>query len=122
MDLPHEEGRPAVAVRWSRRPGRWQAFRDAYRAAMNQQLRKAIELVGEPRHVRAKVLPPLVERQDDIESETFKWFVANENGITAPGGGEHIPAQKQFLRPLTGRSDLPVLPQFPWQVKPPRRW
>jgi hypothetical protein len=68
------------------------------------------------------VLPPLVEGQQDVESETFKWFVANENGLTAPGGDRQIPAQEQFLRPLAGRSDLPVFPQFAWQAKPPRRW
>jgi CRISPR-associated protein (TIGR03986 family) len=93
-------------------------IRDAFRNGMNPNIRQAIELIGDPANVKAPVLPPLIQGQTDPELETFKWFVANETGLVDRAADREIPAQKQFLRPLVNRRDLPVFIQPAWM---PRR-
>jgi hypothetical protein len=94
-------------------------LRDRYREQMNPQIRQAIELIGDPRFVTAPVLPPMLEDQNkEPEKETFQWFVANETGKVDVSTNREIPAQRQFLRPLHNRKDLPVFSQPVWQ---PRR-
>jgi CRISPR-associated protein (TIGR03986 family) len=85
-------------------------FRERYRKRMSPGILRAIDLVGDPQYVRAPVLPPMLQDQIDPESETFKWFMANEQG------------QRQFLAPLAGRKDLPVLMKGAERKKEPGRW
>ena len=81
-----------------------EALREPFLRSANTRIRKAIELVGDPRYIKAPVLPPMVEGQDP-ESETFKWFVVNER------------ERAQFLRPLTNRQDLPLLTQLSGEAR-----
>jgi hypothetical protein len=94
-------------------------LRDGYRNRMSHPIRQAIELVGDPSYVKAPVLPPLVQGQlqKDPEAETFKWFVANETGLADRPTDREIKPQKQFLRPLAGRKDLPVFTQPEWRPR-----
>jgi hypothetical protein len=93
------------------------SIRDGYRKGMKPTTRQAIELIGDPTYIKAAVLPPLIQGQDDPEAETFKWFVANETGIVDRPTDREIQPQKQFLRPLTGRKDLPVFTQPEWRPR-----
>jgi hypothetical protein len=92
-------------------------LREQYRKLMKPTIRQAIELIGDPTYVKAAVLPPLIQGQTDPEEETFKWFVANETGLADRPTDREIQPQKQFLRPLTGRKDLPVFTQPEWRPR-----
>jgi hypothetical protein len=98
--------------------GKLYELRDGYRARMNPQITQAIELIGDPRYVTAPVLPPMLQDQNgEPEKETFQWFVANETGKVDTNTDREIPAQKQFLKPLYNRKELPVFTQPVWQPK-----
>lgn len=63
---------------------------------MDPEIRRALELLGDPAKVVARVRTPQVSGFDE-EQETFKWFVENKN---------------QILRPLNANStSLPTLEQ-----------
>lgn len=71
--------------------------REACRDHLDPDLGGALELLGERR--LPGVRQPLVDGQTDAETETYKWFVANDVG-SGKGQGNKIPAQNQSLEPL----------------------
>jgi CRISPR-associated protein (TIGR03986 family) len=85
------------------------AIAEEFRQAMNSNIRRALELLGNPAAVTADVGTPQVEGAH-AEKETFQWFVANER-----------PGPPVGLKPLTAQdSALPTLPKL--EVSPrPRR-
>lgn len=50
-----------------------------FRTAMDSDIRQALELLGNPDNVKAPVHYPQV-RREDIEVETYQWFVNNDKG------------------------------------------
>lgn len=84
------------------------------RQAMAADIRGALELLGDPSKLQARTGPLVVQAQDD-ESETFRWFVANDLGSKSEDGTVvHQPA-KRFLRPIgAGDEGLPMLDDLPW--------
>ncbi|MGE0132616.1 MAG: TIGR03986 family CRISPR-associated RAMP protein [Blastocatellales bacterium] len=73
--------------------------RDAFRDSMNKDIQNALELIGNPKSVTARVHTPLVIGGDD-EDETFKWFVANDRGSKSGQA-----ADRQCLEPLNSQTD-----------------
>lgn len=75
----------------------FETLRDEWANSMDADIRKAIELIGDPNSVKYPVHTPQVENKD-IEKETFKWFVKNEE------------RKSQGLKPLNkNMSELPKL-------------
>lgn len=91
-------------------------LRSAFRSTMNLDIRQALEMLGNPSHIRHRVVVPLVSkngREADSEQETFQWFVANDQG--SGQGNNRIGAQENYLNPLTEDSkEMPTLPSHPW--------
>lgn len=84
-----------------------------FRDKMNEEIRHALELIGDPASVTAPVHTPLVATQDRrCEEETFKWFVANDLGS---GRKRKIEAKKKFLKPITTQdAKIPTLEKHEW--------
>lgn len=81
-------------------------LRDAFAAAMDQEIRAALEVLGDPHALRAAVHTPLVEHGDP-EDETFKWFVENDR----KAAGKEQGVKPAYLSPLPDSSGhLPMLP------------
>ncbi|MBI1763954.1 MAG: TIGR03986 family CRISPR-associated RAMP protein [Acidobacteria bacterium] len=82
-------------------------LRQAFRTSMNQDIRQALELIGNPASIRHRVVTPLVSvngREADAEQETFLWFVANDR--------QH--GQRECLQPLNAQSsEMPALRSLP---------
>ena len=63
-----------------------------------------------------QVHTPTLGDQPDAETETFKWFVANDGGLKE--ANREIPAQHSFLQPLPERGNtLPTLPRPDWTAR-----
>ncbi|NOY54350.1 MAG: TIGR03986 family CRISPR-associated RAMP protein [Deltaproteobacteria bacterium] len=78
----------------------YDAFRKGFRDKMNEDIRPALELLGDPAKVTEPVHTPLVQGQGP-EDETFKWFVENDK------------RRHDFLRPLNRAStNLPTLKKY----------
>ena len=78
----------------------FEALCEGFRDGMNLDVRRALELLGDPAQVRARVTTPVLPQQQGAmaESETYRWFVEND----AQG--------HQHLKPLGRDSDgLPTL-------------
>ncbi|MDH4317172.1 MAG: TIGR03986 family CRISPR-associated RAMP protein [Desulfobulbaceae bacterium] len=54
-------------------------FRDEFAARVQPEVKRALELLGPIDSATSKVHTPLAEGQTDMEEETFKWFVNNDN-------------------------------------------
>jgi CRISPR-associated protein (TIGR03986 family) len=81
-------------------------LRSKFSAQMDQDIKAALELIGNPKALRAPVHTPLVQGGDP-EDETFKWFVENDKRAA----GRDQKAKAAFLAPLPDPSGrLPVLP------------
>lgn len=78
------------------------ALRDDFRGQIYPHTHGAITLVGNPASVTHPVHTPILER-GNVEEETFKWFVENENK-------DRPVDRKAFLKPLP-QDTLPTLPQ-----------
>lgn len=108
-----------------------------FRAAMNPEVRWAIELVGDPESVSAEVIYPRTDQQRLEDEEGFEWFMANEKRekrgqMLAPityGGGlarlkrRHDPGQggdgTRSSFPAAERSGKNGGPQAPPPAKKP---
>ncbi len=74
----------------------WEKLRDLFREKMSVQVKRALDLLGDPSKVEHSVHTPRMDGQEP-EEETFRWFVENDD------------RQKQdFLKPLGDQ--LPTLP------------
>jgi CRISPR-associated protein (TIGR03986 family) len=74
-----------------------------FRDGMLPKIRHALELIGDPAKLRARVVTPLSTQQmnaENDERETFKWFVNNDNRHNT---------RQQFLEPLGDLEALPTL-------------
>lgn len=79
---------------------------------MDSDIKAAIELLGNPNSANAPVHTPLTDG-DDPEDETFKWFVANDQG--SGRGPGRIRPREEYLKPLTKETTfLPTLSIHPW--------
>lgn len=75
----------------------FEKLRDDYANSMDEDIKNAIELIGDPNNVKYPVHTPQMADQD-IEQEAFRWFVRNED------------EKKQGLKPLDkGIKELPKL-------------
>lgn len=108
-----------------------------FRAAMDPEIRWAIELVGDPQSVSAEVIYPRTDQQRLEDEEGFEWFMANEKRenrgqMLAPmtyGGGlgrlkrRHDPGQGGRgpgpERPELGRGGHPSSPGQATEAKRP---
>lgn len=91
------------------------ALCQSYKNTIAPDIRQALELLGDPAKVRSPVHTPHVAGVSgpEMESETYKWFVANDSG--SGRGEDRIEAQQEFLEPLSASSTrLPTLPEHPW--------
>jgi hypothetical protein len=87
--------------------------RQEFTQLIDADIKKALELLGDPGKVRHPVHTPLTQDNEDDESETFKWFVANDQG--SGRGPNKIAPHQEYLEPLTKDSvDLPTLSIHPW--------
>ncbi|HID99174.1 MAG TPA: hypothetical protein EYP59_02650 [Thiotrichaceae bacterium] len=60
----------------------WQDFRDVYFVdTMHEDIKQALELLGDPDKVSAKVHTPQIadKNKDEMERETYAWYGENEN-------------------------------------------
>lgn len=93
---------------------------ESFAQTMHPDIKKALELLGNPDNVTAPVHYPQV-RDQDIEEENFKWFVANDvgtnNGKKGPEKQSKDPVL-DYLEPLNKKSDkLPELERHEWLGK-----
>lgn len=93
------EGYPSIEV-----------LRNEFVAEMDADIKQAITLLGNPDNSEHPVQTPQILGTDDFESESFKWFVANDIGSGSKRNNNQIPAAKQRLEPLNKDSEkLPHL-------------
>jgi CRISPR-associated protein (TIGR03986 family) len=84
-------------------------LRQSFRETMDPDIRTALELLGNPSKVRrAAHTPQIADTSDqEMEKETYRWFVANDLGS---GAGD----KQEILKPLSDSStSLPTLPEHP---------
>jgi len=87
-------------------------LRNTFIATMDTDIRRALELLGNPHNTKAPVHYPQVNGKN-IEEETYRWFVANDSG-SGRGAGK-IPAKKQPLPSIDGSTEqLPPLNRHEW--------
>jgi len=87
-------------------------LRETFAVTMNNNIRKAIEMLGNPHNVKAPVHYPQVKAKN-IEIETYQWFVANDSGSGKKPN--KIEPKKQPLNPITtGTEQLPTLTRHEW--------
>jgi len=83
----------------------FETLRNEFAKCMDEDIKKAIELIGDPQSIEYSVHTPQMAGQD-IEQETFKWFVENEKDGTQKQ--RRVPGQG--LKPLDKDSEvLPTL-------------
>lgn len=93
----------------------FEPLRQDFRNSMDADIRQALELLGDPSNVRHPVHTPQVAGASgpELESETYRWFVANDIG--SGRGADRI--RPEFLKPLNAAStDLPTLSEHPWDA------
>jgi CRISPR-associated protein (TIGR03986 family) len=89
------------------------SLRDEFAQVMDRDIKQALELLGDPSKVIHPVHTPLTEGNENEESETFRWFVANDQG--SGQGRERIRPQEEHLDPVTkDTTELPTLSVHPW--------
>ncbi len=88
------------------------ALQEAFRVTMDKDIRQAIELLGDPKMVKARVHTPLVEGGElNDEKDTFRWFVANDTRSGSKSKESRTKADPICLEPLNSLSTrLPTLP------------
>lgn len=108
-----------AAVRLPEESGFW-ALRDQAIASglVGAEMHKALCILGDFAGAppAGSIHTPTLDDQVGSETETYKWFVANEGGLV--DRGMEIRAQNQFLKPLAesvGR--LPEVKRPEWRVK-----
>jgi CRISPR-associated protein (TIGR03986 family) len=72
-------------------------LRNSFIATMDADVHRALELIGDPHNVKAPVHYPQVYGQN-IENETYRWFVANDHG------------RNQIMEPISSTTEQ--LPQL----------
>ncbi len=79
---------------------RFENLRSGFESVMDRDIHRALELLGDPAKVSSPVHTPQVADAPDPETETYKWFVENEEKKI----------KHQYLEPLSASSTaLPVL-------------
>jgi CRISPR-associated protein (TIGR03986 family) len=99
------------APRFSIKPFAWGTLRDAFRNSMNEEIRTAIETLGDPNRLEpaTKVKYPRVYGQESTEDKLFKWFVANDKDKAT--GQSLQPIARQVDKKWVGKIEpLSVLP------------
>lgn len=91
-----------------------------FAANMHPDIKKALNLLGNPDNVKVPVHYPQA-KDEDIEEENFKWFVANDvgtnNGKKGRAKKSNSPVQ-DFIKPLNEQSNkLPELERHEWLGK-----
>lgn len=75
---------------------------------MNPDIRRALELLGDPANILRPVHTPQIAGVSgmDEEKETYRWFVVNDSGEV----------EAEFLEPLSeSTKHLPIFPEHPWR-------
>ncbi len=84
---------------------------------IDEDIYRALELLGNPDHVHYPVHYPQV-RNHDIEDKNFQWFVANDKGTNngrKKDSRKEISARNHYLKSLKQNPDhLPVLERHEW--------
>ena len=83
-------------------------LRQVFMGTMDEDICRALELLGDPAQVRHAVRTPQVAGVSgaEMEEKTYKWFVANDIGAGSEG------PQQAYLQPLSASSPgLPTLPE-----------
>lgn len=90
----------------------WSAMRDQFAKTIEPDIRRAIELLGDPSQIRKPVHYPQAAGKP-IEEKTYQWFVANDIG--SGKGRQKIAPAKDSLESLNSSTEiLPSLKQHPW--------
>jgi CRISPR-associated protein (TIGR03986 family) len=66
--------------------------REGFADVLDDDIHRAIEMIGDPRYLQAAVHTPTVRNQPNKEKETFKWFVENDKPVNQ---------KRQFLKPIS---------------------
>ncbi|MDH3349400.1 MAG: TIGR03986 family CRISPR-associated RAMP protein [Desulfobulbaceae bacterium] len=78
----------------------FQRLRDDFAEHVEPDVKRALDLLGDLQSAQSKVHTPLAENQADIEDETFKWFVNNDdkgkNGVKRQALAPIVPGTKQL--------------------------
>ena len=83
----------------------FEALRKTWRDAMDQRIRWAIELIGNPASVQGKIPVHYPRLKDQGEEELYRWFMENEN--------KYRPNNLRFpLPPIVEKGSLPTLPHL----------
>ncbi len=87
-------------------------LRDCFIHTMDDDIRHAFELLGDPNNINSPVHYPQV-RDQNIENETYRWYVANDIG--SGQGQRKIPAKNKFLPLINSNTEqLPTLDRHDW--------
>jgi CRISPR-associated protein (TIGR03986 family) len=91
-------------------------LQEAFSKGMDEDIKQALELLGNPNSLRARVHTPLVDAgEEEDEKDTFRWFVANDMGSRSKSDNIKIDPAKTCLEPLTkDSSKIPTLHGLPW--------
>ena len=87
----------------------FETLRQAFRDEMEPDIRQALELLGDPTKITSAVHTPQVAGTIDraMESETYRWFVANERNA------DRRRKRGEFLAPLDQNStEMPTLSEL----------
>ncbi len=116
-ELYSEESKAAVSEKHVLTP---RQLAENFAVKMHTDIKKALELLGDPYNVKAPVHYPQVKCAD-IEEENFKWFVANDVGTNngkKGSNGKSPDRAKDYLEPLNEKSNkLPKLERHEWLGK-----
>ena len=84
----------------------FEELRKDFEDSMDPDIKKALELIGDPNNVKCSVhTPQVIKAGTDLEQKTYEWFMANEKLGSQRGYG---------LKPLDRDSeDLQALPRLP---------
>ncbi|HHJ20681.1 MAG TPA: TIGR03986 family CRISPR-associated RAMP protein [Gammaproteobacteria bacterium] len=89
-------------------------LRQSFIATMDNDIYRAIELLGDPHNIKYPVHYPQV-RNKSIEQENFKWFVANDSGSGDQRKGTGIDAKEEPMRSIDQISTtIPTLNRYEW--------
>ena len=90
----------------------WTQIRDGFAQTIETDIRRAIELLGDPARVTKPVHYPQVQNES-IEEKTYQWFVANDIG--SGKGANRLDPVKSVLEPIDeNRPAIPTLKRHPW--------
>lgn len=96
------------------------SFREIFAATIHPEIKKSIELLGNPQNVQYPVHYPQVQGAD-LEEKSYQWFVANDkgtnNGLNGHAHRKKV-AQKSSLKELNETSNtIPGMERHEWLGK-----